>query len=536
MTDEPEGGSERYFVELCRAMMRSGARVDVLTTTTRDLAASSVLGIRWDRGASGVPAGIGSVSRHAAWNVPARLARAISSAVLDADAENDEGAIGLGRGFHPVETWSDGGFPFRWTGSRFAIHVPDGSTRLVLSLFAPRALAIESLEPSHRVRARAGAFQDVVLPLGRGTARLRVSHTISPKDDPRTLGVAIRSAIVEGAAGPRSLDLFGRDDAGDDALAPGHQTVARKRSLRHELSLALLRGPLSPSLALAALRRARGCDAILAGSVPFVSIDLALAAGRLARKPVAVLPFFHAADPYHHATRIYASLARAAVVFSFTRHLKQTLLDPLGCRSEIIHGGIDPAEHGDDRRDAAGALRERLRIPPGAMLAVCVGRTAPSKRLDVAIQAVALARRSAPDLRLVVAGPGTERIPISHADRALGPLPRRDVLALLGSAELLLHPSEHESLGLVLCEAWAEGTPAIANGRCGALAELVRHGVDGWLVDGPESMAATLVELAGDRGAIRRAGAAGRERVLASRSWDAAGGHVLHVLEEIARA
>jgi glycosyltransferase involved in cell wall biosynthesis len=64
----------------------------------------------------------------------------------------------------------------------------------------------------------------------------------------------------------------------------------------------------------------------------------------------------------------------------------------------------------------------------------------------------------------------------------LGQLGREEVWATLAQADLVAVPSLwHETFSLILHEAFAAGTPAIAS-DLGALSESIRHAEDGWLV------------------------------------------------------
>jgi glycosyltransferase involved in cell wall biosynthesis len=66
---------------------------------------------------------------------------------------------------------------------------------------------------------------------------------------------------------------------------------------------------------------------------------------------------------------------------------------------------------------------------------------------------------------------------------------------LLGSAAALLHPiAFEEPFGLSVVEAMACGTPVIAYRR-GSMPELIRNGVNGFLVDGLDEAVAALARL-----------------------------------------
>ncbi len=113
----------------------------------------------------------------------------------------------------------------------------------------------------------------------------------------------------------------------------------------------------------------------------------------------------------------------------------------------------------------AAALRREIVKGPGERLAVVACRLIPTKRVELAIEAV---RAAGPGLRLVVVGDGPERGALerlasggdldarssrgagsagvtatsegSAAVRFTGTLPRREALAWIGAADVLLHP------------------------------------------------------------------------------------------------
>lgn len=76
--------------------------------------------------------------------------------------------------------------------------------------------------------------------------------------------------------------------------------------------------------------------------------------------------------------------------------------------------------------------------------------------------------------------------------RWIGAVSGRRKRRLLGAARCVLVPSRaQETSSLVAMEALAAGTPVIAYPN-GALADLIEHGVTGYLVDGPASMARAI--------------------------------------------
>jgi glycosyltransferase involved in cell wall biosynthesis len=114
----------------------------------------------------------------------------------------------------------------------------------------------------------------------------------------------------------------------------------------------------------------------------------------------------------------------------------------------------------------AAELRAGLALRPGELLAVTVARLIPSKRVELAIEAV---RALAGSVRLLVIGDGPERAALEkraeglgEAVRFLGAVPRREALAWVAAADVLVHPSAVEAAPTVVREARALAVPVVA--------------------------------------------------------------------------
>lgn len=70
---------------------------------------------------------------------------------------------------------------------------------------------------------------------------------------------------------------------------------------------------------------------------------------------------------------------------------------------------------------------------------------------------------------LILVGSKVLQIPSHPRIRHVGFLPDEDKFDALAAADVLIMPSQYESLSMVALEAWALGKPVLANGRCDVL-------------------------------------------------------------------
>ena len=169
-----------------------------------------------------------------------------------------------------------------------------------------------------------------------------------------------------------------------------------------------------------------------------------------------------------------------------------------------IHMGVDLAAFHPPDEDA----RPDLGWDADERVALFVGNLTHAKGVDVLVEAFAgLAAEGACD-RLVLVGDGPERTAVANAADQLGirdrvelagVRPREDVAKRMGAADVLVLPSRREGLGLVVLEAMACGTPAVAS-RVGGIPEVLPAPSCGRLVepDDAEVLAACVREVLSD--------------------------------------
>ncbi len=151
-----------------------------------------------------------------------------------------------------------------------------------------------------------------------------------------------------------------------------------------------------------------------------------------------------------------------------------------------------------------------------------LGRLKRYKGLEIALRALAEARRARPDLVFEIAGQGDDRPRLERlvgalglgqgdAVRFLGFVPEEEKRRLLRRAWAVIYPSPKEGWGISNMEAAGCGTPAIASDSPG-LRESVRHGETGFLVPhGDErALAERLLALAADPALVARLGRGAR--------------------------
>jgi glycosyltransferase involved in cell wall biosynthesis len=190
-------------------------------------------------------------------------------------------------------------------------------------------------------------------------------------------------------------------------------------------------------------------------------------AGWLERPVTAYLRRFHNRTA---ATLVASDELRAALHAGGFRNLR------------LLGRGVDSALFPPARRSAA--LRATWGAGDHDVVVAYVGRIAPEKNIDLAIEAYR-AMQSVQRARCFVAvgdGPARERLARAHPDVVFAGVRRGEELAAhYASADVFLFPSETETFGTVTLEALAIGLGVVAYDYAAAR-EHITHDVDGLLV------------------------------------------------------
>ena len=170
---------------------------------------------------------------------------------------------------------------------------------------------------------------------------------------------------------------------------------------------------------------------------------------------------------------------------------------------EVIPTGVDV------QRMAQGngsAIRERMKIPPGALVIGHTGRLAPEKNLQFLAGAVAEFIDGHPKTHFLVVGEGPSRNEIksifknSSLDSNLhftGSLTGQDLVDSYHAMDIFAFASKSETQGIVLVEAMAAGVPVAALDAPGAR-DVITHNKNGWLImsEDPAAFVSTLKQAA----------------------------------------
>jgi len=150
-------------------------------------------------------------------------------------------------------------------------------------------------------------------------------------------------------------------------------------------------------------------------------------------------------------------------------------------RLQVLGRGVDTQRFAPHWR--CEAMRQRWQAGPDDPVLLHVGRLAPEKNVELALQTAERLRAIRPNLRMVVVGTGPQRARLQRAYphvHFVGVQRDAELARHYASADLFLFPSLTETFGNVTLEAMASGLAVVAFDTAAAAVH-VRHGESGWL-------------------------------------------------------
>ncbi|MHB8996109.1 MAG: glycosyltransferase family 4 protein [Armatimonadota bacterium] len=187
---------------------------------------------------------------------------------------------------------------------------------------------------------------------------------------------------------------------------------------------------------------------------------------------------------------------------------------------EVIHSFADIKAFVPPTPEQRRAVREELRLPQDAFVAISVTRLSRQKSPTDLVAAAAKIVERLPNAHLVIVGDGPLRddVVADIAARKLAKnvhmlLARRDVPRLLHAADVFVLSSRWEALGMVYLEAAATGLACVGTAVDGAV-EAVDDGVTGIMTppEKPELLAEAVLKLALNPQLRAKMGEAGIEK------------------------
>ncbi len=167
------------------------------------------------------------------------------------------------------------------------------------------------------------------------------------------------------------------------------------------------------------------------------------------------------------ALGLFGPLFRGVRAIMYNSYEERALINRVsrnqGVPGVVVGIGSDVPE----RANPHGARRKfNLRGP----FAIYVGRVDENKGCGELFTYFQRYTREFPHgLSLVLVGSAVMKVPAHPRIRHLGFLADEDKFDAMAAADVLIMPSQYESLSMVALEAWALGRPVLANGRCDVL-------------------------------------------------------------------
>jgi len=190
----------------------------------------------------------------------------------------------------------------------------------------------------------------------------------------------------------------------------------------------------------------------------------------------------------------------------------------------VVYNAVDLDLYNHNDSDVS-ALRQKLGIPAAAKVVGMISSATPIKRHEDFLKAAVIVWQSVPDSFFLIVGDDWDA---SEYGQSIKGLSQRLGLAerilwsgfcgriheILKAIDLLVLPSEEESLGRVLIEAMAARKPVVAT-TVGGIPEIVIDRVTGFLVSprSPADLAQAIIRILRDPQLAEAMGQAGRQRV-----------------------
>lgn len=218
---------------------------------------------------------------------------------------------------------------------------------------------------------------------------------------------------------------------------------------------------------------------------------------------------------YTLQTEVFTRVRHIAFNAPAEERLCRALFGRSMAEGETVGAGLDPTPPADWE-----GVREKYGLP--ARYVLYLGRITPGKVRGLIPAFLRYVRRHGTVVGLVLAGgidPAFRRPDSPHV-RFTGFVSEAEKSALIRHAEVMVNPSAHESLSLLMLEALAAGVPALVNGRAEVMKDhCEKSGAAMWYT-GARDFGRKLRRLLSDEELRRRLGANGPGYVRDNYDWE----------------
>ena len=310
-----------------------------------------------------------------------------------------------------------------------------------------------------------------------------------------------------------------------DFARRSHRVFARRHSIEDELRWLASEGPSSPAL-LAHLRSHGGeYDFCLFFSFRYYHAyhGIRTVAGRALLVPTAER------DPAL-GLAIFGPTFRGVRGIFYNSFEERALIQEIA-GNHAVPGVVVGVGSEVPARASARRFRERTGIR--RRFALYVGRIDKNKGCAELFSHYQRYAEGGGRLDLVLVGSAIMLVPDNPRIHHLGFVPEQEKYDALAAADLLLMPSQYESLSMVTLEAWAMGLPVLVNGHCEVLHGQAVRSNAGLYYTSHEEFAAALRLLEGDRRLRSALGANGRRFFRQHYAWPVIEQKYLELLQQL---
>ncbi|MEI6108766.1 MAG: glycosyltransferase family 4 protein [Actinomycetes bacterium] len=216
--------------------------------------------------------------------------------------------------------------------------------------------------------------------------------------------------------------------------------------------------------------------------------------------------------------------------------IRKALSPEAATKMRAVVPGVDVTEFNPRNKVEGKLLREQIGLGNRPVI-VCVSRLMARKGQDTLIEALPEIAKAIPNVALIIVGDGpyrpdlekmVSRLNLSGDVHFTGKVDQEKLAHWYAAGDVFAMPCrtrmggwDVEGLGIVFLEGSATGLPVVV-GDSGGAVDAVQDGVTGFLVDGKsqEAVVSRIIKILSDADLAKQLGAAGRDWVTQSWTWD----------------